>query len=104
MTLEQVIEVLKKNPNIKTSQLAAKFGVTNNKMASILRSAQKENLAHISEWEYNPKGKPLARWTYGAGEPARRFSNDSTEDAYTLRPRIDPMIWATVGRKAPEIA
>ena len=103
MTLEQVIEVLKKNPNIKTSEIAAEFGVDNHKIACLLRMAQKRKLAHVAEWEYNPKGKPLARWAYGAGEPEKRFSHSPIKNAYTLRPRIDPMIWATAGRKAPEM-
>ena len=102
MTLEQLIEALKKRPKVKTSQLAAEFGVNNQKMAYFLRMAQKRKLAHVADWEYNPKGKPLARWAYGAGEPERRFSHTPIKEAYTLRPRIDPMIWATAGRKASE--
>ena len=103
MTLEQIIETLKKRSKVKTSQLAAEFGVNNQKMAYFLRMAQKRKLVHVADWEYNPKGKPLARWDYGAGETERRFSHSPIKDAYTLHPRIDPMIWVTAGRKAPEM-
>ena len=106
MTLEQMIEALKKSPKIKTSQLAAAFGVDNHKVACLLRMAQKRKLAHVAEWEYNPKGKPLARWSYGEAENAgRSFAACSTrikQGNYTLRPRVDPMIWVTAGRQKPE--
>jgi len=102
-SLEQVVNLLKKRSPVKASVLAAELGMMTNSVASALRYAQRAGLAHIAEWEPNPRGKPLAVWAYGEGETAQRFSNNPSGGAYTLRPRVDPMIWITAGRQAPVV-
>jgi len=102
-THEQVIDALRAHAPVKASQLAADLGVTTNSVVSALRYAQRAGLAHVAEWEPNPRGKPLALWAYGEGEPARRLSNNPNDGVYTLRPRVDPMIWITAGRQTPVV-
>lgn len=103
ITLEQVVSALRKHSDapVKAAQLAAGLGLTTKSVASALRHAQRAGLAHVAEWEPNPRGKPLALWAYGGGDPARRFSNNPNDRVYTLRPWVDPMIWITAGRRVP---
>jgi hypothetical protein len=101
VSLEQVTAALRDREPVKTAQLAAELGATANSVAGALRHAQRVGLAHVAEWEPNPSGKPLALWAYGEGKPARRFDNNPVGGSYTLRPRVDPMIWMTAGRPVP---
>ena len=71
----------------------------------VIKGLMRDGMAHIGSWSLHT---PI----YAAGEgvdatapfkAARKPDLENPPIAYSLRPRVDPMIWATAGRNAPGV-
>lgn len=88
-----------------TKQLTERAKVSRSLVLRVIQDLRRDGMAHIGAWSLHT---PI----YAAGKgvdatapskAARKPDLKKPPIAYTLRPRADPMIWATAGRNAPEV-
>ena len=94
------------------SEIAERAGASKSTTSNSLTLLMQAGKAHIGAWKYTgPDGRMAPVYFAGHGitppkPPAKnayRRKEKAEPDAANLLPRVDPMIWATAGRAAPEV-
>ena len=98
---EDVLDALEQSPRSTALTLANRLGATSREIAGALRSTEVRPHVRIAGW-LRVNSANVALWSLGT-EPDVMEPSGYDDAGGNLRPRIDPMIWRTCGREAPEV-